>query len=124
MNNLDSDGLKQRFIASLEDYYRDEYPGTMKKKVLEMLPSKEEKLTALYNIAIRDKEAWKRSVKVPGAAEIDSYLQELYEAYPEFSARALPSGDYLQIEEDAGFDVEPLFEQLRAALRRNKSKIS
>ena len=114
----------------MEGYYRDTYPEPMRKRVFDLLPKNVERLSALYDILIRDPEAWKRSVKVPDVVAVEKGLTELYDTYPEFAPYsynqqvAHASGE---ITEDAGFDyseeIGNLTERVLQAVRERKVKI-
>lgn len=122
MNSMDSDP-RARFLKSLEDYYRDTYPDPMKRRVFELLPKTGERLSALYEILIRDPEAWKRSVKVPDVVAIERARREMQESHPELTAR----GYVPQIEEEAGFTIDELLGEhssLMEMVRARKEQVS
>lgn len=79
---------QEKFIKAIEDYYRDSYPITMRKKVLEILPAGHRALQALYNTLIRTVDDRYRTV--PGVMAIQRSLNEIWEAYPELSAPDVP----------------------------------
>lgn len=80
--------LQTKWIRAIEDYYRDTYPATMRKKVGEILPTGEKALQALYDTLIRSVEARYRTV--PDVIAIQQCMNEVWEAYPELSAPDVP----------------------------------
>lgn len=75
--------LKDAFKMQVEDYYRDTYPREMWLRVEPLLPSGKAALSRLFDLVIRDNDAWKRSVKVPDVVAIERALEELEVGYPE-----------------------------------------
>ena len=80
--------LQTKLIKAVEDYYRDTYPASMRKKVIEILPVGEQTLHALYNTIIRNVSAQYRTV--PDVIAIQAAMNEVAEAYPELSAPSVP----------------------------------
>ena len=121
MQNSDSkltpDQLQERFLRSLEEYYRDSYPKVMKKKVKEILPKTKARLGPLYDVLIRDEKAWMRTVKVPDVAAVEKAMYEVRESYPELDHHKVIDYDSMQITDDAGFDPGPIFDKLREKMR-------
>jgi len=77
-----------RFIGYVEDYYRDEYPRTMKAKIAAILPTKPEALSALYETLIHTVSAQYRTA--PDVLAIEKAIKETAEAYPELSSPQVP----------------------------------
>lgn len=80
--------LQSRWMQAVEDYYRDQYPRTMRAKVAEILPGSDAALRALYNVLIRSVSAQYRTV--PDVIAVQAALSEVHEAYPELSAPPVP----------------------------------
>lgn len=83
--------LQIKWINAVEDYYRDSYPATMRKKVGEILPRTEPVLRALYDTVIRNVSAQYRTV--PDVQAIEQAMAEVAE-YQEMIAT-----DALRIED-------------------------
>jgi hypothetical protein len=80
--------LQGKWIKAIEDYYRDSYPASMRKKVMEILPAGEATLQALYDTIIRSVSAQYRTV--PDVIALQHAMNEVAEAYPELSAPQVP----------------------------------
>jgi hypothetical protein len=95
----------------------------MRKQVMEILPKSKDRLKVLYDIITRDGKAWMKAIRVPDVSAVEKAKTEMYEAYPEFSARSLETPERAQISDDAGFDPAPIFEQLRKKMQERKERI-
>lgn len=114
----------------MEEYYRDEYPKIMRRKVYAILPGDEKRLALLFDICTRDESAWKRSVKVPDVVAVERAWRELEESYPEFrfwSYNRQIAREQQMLCDDAGFDyneeIGNLTERVLEAARERKAKI-
>jgi hypothetical protein len=107
--------LQGKWIKAIEDYYRDSYPASMRKKVLEILPKRQEALSALYETIINTVSAQYRTV--PDVIAIQSAISEVIDGYPELSPYSYNNqqSGAKQISDDAGFIPS---EQWEEVLRR------
>lgn len=95
--------LQAQWMKAVEDYYRDEYPRTMRAKIAEILPKSKPALSALYNTLIENVSAQYRTV--PDLIAIRSAMREVIEGYPELSSPSVP----LLQEAPIGTDVSEWF---------------
>jgi hypothetical protein len=109
--------VKERFIRQLEDYYRDSYPVSMRKKVFELLPAEEVQLKALFGILIHNVSAQYRTV--PDVLAVEKAIGELTELYPEYRIGA--HRPLLLEDARAGTDLSALWEAMRKAFRRGEN---
>ena len=99
--------FRSRWIRSMEEYYRDQYPKVMRAKVYKILPTDAKRLEVLFDVCTRDPDAWKRSVKVPDVVAVERALIQVHESHPElqpYSYNRQAAREENQITEDAGFD--------------------
>lgn len=116
--------IRDTWLKQVENYYRDTYPGPMRKKVKELLPSDKKLLGVLYDTVIEDPEAWKRSVKVPDVVAIKKAKYRIYEERPDLRAesynRQIENNAGLLAEETEGMREEVMrqLEELAAKMRK------
>ncbi len=132
-DEFDSDrrsDFRARWIRSMEEYYRDQYPKVMRAKVYKILPTDAKRLEVLFDVCTRDPDAWKRSVKVPDVVAVETALSEVRETYPElhpYSHNQQLQRESHEIAEDAGFDyseeIGNLQQRVLEAARRRKARI-
>jgi hypothetical protein len=104
--------LQSKWIKQIEDYYRDTYPLSMKKKVAEILPTGERALSALYTTVIHTVSAQYRTV--PDVIAIETALCEVAEAYPELSSPPVPLLQDAGPDSDTGEWLRLWFEAMEA----------